>query len=79
MIRKVNVHATGAHADLLRNVHVYAGALDGEARLVGGRADTGGAWEYGRLEFRDRGFFAGLQEVAFGGTLGRRGAQVACW
>ena len=55
-----------------------AGALDGEARLVGGRADPSGAWEYGRLEFRDRGVFVRLRDPAFGESLGRRGALVAC-
>ena len=35
-------------------------------------------WEYGRLEFRDRGVFVRLQDVIFTDSLGRRGAQVAC-
>lgn len=45
---------------------------------MGGRADPGGAWQYGRLELRDRGVFVGLQDLVFTQSLGRRGAQVAC-
>ena len=59
-------------------VHRYAGEADGEARLVAGRTDPEGVWQYGRLEFRDRGFFVGLSIRSFTIGLGRRGAQVAC-
>ena len=43
-----------------------------------GGADPGGAWQFGRLEFRDSGFFVGLNPRSFTIGLGRRGAQVAC-
>ena len=59
-----------------------AGARDGELRLVGGRRDPEGAWEYGRIEFRYAGFLLGLQDTDILGfdlqVLGRRGALVAC-
>lgn len=65
-------------ADLPMVPPVCAGALDGEVRLVGGRTDAGGAWQFGRLELRDRGFFVGLQDLQHTQVLGRRGVQVAC-
>ena len=49
---------------------------DGQARLVGGSADAGGTWEYGRLEVLVDSVWSFINEV--GTELGRRGAQVAC-
>ena len=51
-----------------------AGQPDGQARLVGGSADAGGTWEYGRLEV----LIEGVWSIILEGDLGRRGAQVAC-
>ena len=53
-----------------------AGQPDGQARLVGGSADAGGTWEYGRLEVLIDGVWSIIDEL--GTDLGRRGAQVAC-
>ena len=56
----------------------HAGEADGEVRLVAGRTDPEGVWQYGRLEFRDRGVFVNLTPRSFTVGLGRSGAQVAC-
>ena len=48
------------------------------ARLVGGSADAGGAWEYGRLEVLIDNIWTFVEEVLRSQDLGRRGAQVAC-
>lgn len=51
----------------------------GDVRLVGGNAEPGGAWEYGRIEVLVNGFWSIIDEGRFGGEdLGRRGALVAC-
>lgn len=54
----------------------------GTARLVGGAADPGGAWAYGRLEVSDGLAFSSVldAEPLFGvaGGLGRNAAVVAC-
>ena len=55
-----------------------AGQDNGLARLVGGSADAGGAWEYGRLEVLINSVYAIVGERSFGVVIGRRGAQVAC-
>eukprot|EP00892_Ulva_mutabilis_P007276 jgi/Ulvmu1/4920/UM202_0005.1 len=49
-------------------------------RLVGGSADPGGSWAYGRLEVYNENFFAGFSEVRFRDSqqLGRSGVPVAC-
>ena len=47
------------------------------ARLVDGGADTGGAWEYGRLEVLINSVYTTVAERR-GSQIGRRGAQVAC-
>eukprot|EP00892_Ulva_mutabilis_P004965 jgi/Ulvmu1/2840/UM144_0005.1 len=47
-------------------------------RLVGGAADPGGAWEYGRLEVFDGDFFSNVAETSFSQALGRRGVETAC-
>ena len=49
---------------------------NGQARLVGGGADAGGAWEYGILEVLLSGFYSDLENGI--NRFGRRGAQVAC-
>ena len=59
------------------------GSSEGQARLVGGRADPGGAWEYGRLQVFRGSNYAGAANGVFGGffsalTIGRREAHVAC-
>jgi len=45
---------------------------------VGGSADAGGAWEYGRLEVLINSIWSVVEEGFFSQDLGRRGAQVAC-
>ena len=55
-----------------------AGQDNGRARLVGGSADAGGAWEYGRLEVLIDSIWTVLGEEPNGKSIGRRGAQVAC-
>ena len=55
-----------------------AGQDNGRARLVGGSADAGGAWEYGRLEVLIDSIWTVLGEEPSGKSIGRRGAQVAC-
>lgn len=52
------------------------GQRNGEARLVAGRADPGGAWEYGRLEVIVNGVFSTVLDGFR--VLVRRGASVAC-
>ena len=47
-------------------------------RLVGGSADEGGAWEYGRLEVLINGIWSFVEEGFAPEGLGLRGAQVAC-
>ena len=49
---------------------------NGQARLVGGSADAGGAWEYGILEVLINSVYSIVEER--GEDFGRRGAQVAC-
>ena len=52
-----------------------------EARLVGGQADPGGAWAYGRLQVFTGDFFSSVTEqMAFNDyqELGVRGVAVAC-
>eukprot|EP00892_Ulva_mutabilis_P011614 jgi/Ulvmu1/8825/UM049_0005.1 len=55
---------------------------DGQARLVDGDADPGGAWEYGRLEVVQDGFWSTVIDALplrdFEDDFGRRAAQVAC-
>lgn len=48
------------------------------AQLIGGRADPGGAWEYGRLEIFDGNFFSIINENFANEEIGRRAAAVAC-
>ena len=45
---------------------------------MGGSADAGGAWEYGRLEVLINSIWSVVEEGSFAQDLGRRGAQVAC-
>ena len=47
-------------------------------RLVGGSADEGAAWEYGRLEVLINSIWTIVREGAASQQLGRRGAEVAC-
>ena len=49
-----------------------------DARLVGGRADPQGQWEYGRLEVLINGVWIPLDDQTTADNLGRRGVQVAC-
>ena len=49
-----------------------------DARLVGGRADPQGRWEYGRLEILADGVWIPLDDQSSTDNFGRRGAQVAC-
>ena len=51
-----------------------------EARLVGGQADPGGAWAYGRLQVFTGQFFSSVTERMDTGDqgLGVRGVAVAC-
>ena len=55
-----------------------AGQDNGQARLVDGSADAGGAWEYGRLEVLIDSVWTVLAEGSFGDEIGRRGVQVVC-
>ena len=57
---------------------MIAGPPVREARLVGGSADPGGTWEYGRLELFNGFFFTGFSETDAASQLGRTGVQVAC-
>ena len=59
-------------------VMTCADGNNGQARLTGGSADPGGAWEYGRLEILIDGFWSIIDEGRFDEDLGRRGALVAC-
>ena len=58
--------------------HCGAGLNAGLVRLVGGGADEGGAWEYGRLEVFINREFTVVGERRSGDTVGRLAAQVAC-
>ena len=58
-----------------------AGADMFDARLVGGQADPGGAWAYGRLQVFTGRFFSSLAEQTISNNnqeLGVRGVAVAC-
>lgn len=57
----------------------FASDRNDAARIVGGRADANGFWEYGRLEVFGGGVWAMINEQPEPRQqLGRRGAQVAC-
>lgn len=55
-----------------------AGEDNGLARLVDGRVDTGGRWEYSRLEVNIDGVWTIIGQRTLPEDLGRRGVQVAC-
>lgn len=61
------------------HVLLVTGKELGAVRLVEGRGDPDGAWEYGRLEVIVNGFWTVLKSPGASSlTLGRGGSQVAC-
>lgn len=60
-------------------VYLIAGRQDGQVRMMDGRSDPGGAWQYGRLEVIIKGVWSTIVDRRLRReSLGRRGAQVAC-
>ena len=65
------------------SLSVAGGTSSGQVRLVGGRADPEGCWEYGRVQVFQGSDYVGVANgVSFAFvssvTFGRREAQVAC-